>query len=348
MRYRFYTTSAKAWLAMLEAIKSAKTSIYLESYILIDDEVTHYFFEELERKAKQGIKVKIIVDKVGNFWTASLDKVKFEKAGAEVLFFNRWFYRTHRKILIVDESIAFLGGVNVSGAYAKWLDLHLRVTGQLVKRLLQSFGRMYQLCGGKEHGLLLSKKWPLAKTRSKIYKAKSWLIERWPIKGRSAFRAYYKRKCSEAKKSIVIVTPYFIPHRWLVRSLQRAIQRGVRVEVILPSNTDVWLARIANLAFAESLQDGIKFFFLPEMIHAKVLLVDDQEGLIGSNNIDAQSFDFNLEASVVFQRKDMVGDLKKITENWKKIAIPFAEVQRQRHWYERIFGFFIRFFQPIL
>lgn len=313
---------------MLETIRQAKRSIYLESFILTDDERTHYFFETLRNKALEGVRVKIVIDRVGSFFFGSIDKEKFEQAGAEVLFFRRWFYRTHRKVLIVDDETAFLGGVNVRGEYANWLDLHMRMDGLLVRQLLKSFAKIYTLSGGKEQLIPNRKKGQPGKARSVLYKAKTWLIERWPIRGKSAFKDYYKKKCAEAQKSIVIVTPYFLPHAWLLKSLKLAARRGVKIEVLIPRKTDIRIVNTLHKIIAYSLKDSVRLLFIPEMNHAKVLLVDDREGLIGSNNIDAQSFDYNLEASVIFQRKDMVGDLKKILETWKNTALPIEAIEK--------------------
>jgi cardiolipin synthase len=349
MKYRFYTISEKAWLAMLEAISAAKKSIYLESFILTDDPVTHGFFEALIQKARDGIKVKIIIDRLADLWFGSINKEEFKRVGAEVLVFSHIFYRSHRKILIVDEEIVFLGGVNVRGEYARWLDLQVRITGVLVHRLLRSFSRTYELAGGRDPEILnFQKSKKLFKTRFAWHKAKLWLLERWPFKGRSELRRYYQKKLREAHKSVTIVTPYFIPHRWLIKSLRAACRRGVKIEIIVPAKTDFGLANVAHRIFADNLKDVASFLFIPEMNHAKVFIVDDREGLIGSNNIDAQSFDFNLEASIVFQRKDMVGDLRKILERWKKTAAPAAAAGSYQRWYHRLLGFFIRFFQPIL
>lgn len=335
---------------MLDDIKNAKRSIYLESFILTEDSVTREFFEILKEKARQGIKVKIVIDRLADLWYGSVNKEEFKNSGAEVLYFNRWWlYRTHRKVLIVDGEIAYTGGVNVSGPYAKWLDLHMRFTGILVRKLLRSFSRIYALAGGKDPDILSIKKFKtLTKAGAALYRAKFWLIERWPFKGKSELKKYYKRKCKEAKEKIVIVTPYFIPHRWLIKSLKEAARRGVKIEVIVPERTDFWLANVAHRIFTETLKNFISFFFISEMNHAKVLLVDDKEGLVGSNNIDAQSFDFNLETSVVFQRKDMVGDLRQILERWKKMAVPVRDTNHYNKWYHRFIGFFIKSLQPIL
>lgn len=335
---------------MLEDIKHAQKSIYLESYILTEDAVTKGFFDTLKEKAKQGVKVKIIIDKIADLWWGSINKEEFKKAGAEVLFFNRWWiHRTHRKILVVDEKTAYVGGVNVSGPYAKWLDMHMRIDGIFVRNLLRSFSRVYELAGGKDSEVLgLRKTKKIFRARVALHKAKLWLLERWPFKGKRQLRNYYKKKCREAEKSIMIATPYFIPRQWLVKALKEAAERGVKIEVIIPENTDIALANPAHRVFAKDLKGIIDFYFIPEMNHAKVLLVDNKEGLIGSNNIDAQSFDFNLEASVVFQRKDMIGDLRKILERWKKHAVPLEKVDHYNRWYHKLIGFFIRFLQPIL
>lgn len=333
---------------MLEAIHGARKSIFLESFILTDDEVTHHFFQTLKEKAEAGVKIKIIIDQVGHFWYGSVNKKELEKAGAEILFFNRWLYRSHRKVLIVDEEAAFLGGVNIRGEYAKWLDLHVRLTGGLLlKPILRSFAKVYELAGGNDAEVARLGQSGVTKARASIYRAKTWLIEHWPIRGQSVLRDYYKKKCRGAKKSIVIVTPYFVPHRWLIKSLRAAANRGVAIDIIVPGKTDLWLFDIAHRVFVKNLSGIIRFYFLPEMNHAKVLLVDDAEGLVGSNNIDAQSFDFNLEAGIIFQRKDVVGDIKVILAKWKAMAVP-ADPAGFNKWYHKVVEFIIRILQPIL
>ena len=348
MKYRFYTKSDKAWAAMLEAIRGARKSILLESFILTDDPKTHQLFETLKEKAKAGVKVKIIIDRLAHFWFGSINRDAFTKAGAEVVVYNHWFYRNHRKTMIVDEEIGFAGGVNIRGAYAKWLDLHMMITGLFVKRLLSSFARAYYLSGGRDPEILAFRKLPLGKLSATIYKAKTWLIERWPLRGKDVLKHYYKQKFAQASQSITIVTPYFIPHKWLMRALRQAAGRGVKIEVIIPQKTDIAAIDLIHRPIAEHLSSWVNFYFMKRMNHAKVLLVDEKEGLVGSNNIDAQSFDYNLEASVIFQRKDMIGDLKKIIAEWKSEAVPLSELKEKSHWYHRILIKIIHWLEPIL
>jgi cardiolipin synthase A/B len=352
MRYRFYTTSEKTWVAMLDSIRRADSSIYWEIHDLRDDTPQHKFFEALKEKARAGVRVKIIIDAFGSFGLKNSARRSLENAGVEVLSFSSLLHRIHKKILIIDEGIAFLGGVNVGYRYRAWLDLHMRLQGRVVKKLIRSFSRSYKLCGGRDsHVLKLYRQTKSQKAKKRLDIAKHWFIDHAPIlKKNQALKNYYKKRITKARKRIVIVTPYFIPHKWLVGLLKDASQREVVVDVIIPERTDVGIARLANYVFAHQLQKrGVNFYLSREMIHAKVFLVDDEEGMIGSNNIDAQSFDFNSETSLVFRRKDMVGNLKRIIEGWKNGAVPFQQSPGYKsHWYEKPAQWFIQLFRPIL
>ncbi len=357
MSYKFYITSESAWDGMREAIAAAKKSIYWESYIFIDDAPTHRFLDLLKERARQGVKVKVVLDSIGSFQFWNDIRGNLAAHGIELLFFNRllpwwnphrlrrwWFLRTHRKLLVVDGQTGFIGGVNVGVQYAKWHDLHLRLEGAIVRRFVKSFARSYRLAGGRDRLYM-----PPKNHNERISPMKVALLEHYPAGGRSYLRKFYKEKCSAALRRIVIATPYFVPHRWLMRSLKKAIARGVSVEVILPGAGDLKLLNLANSAFMElGARIGIKFFLFPEMIHAKALLVDDQEGMVGSNNIDAMSFDYNLETSVIFSDEHMVGDLRTIIENWKTLSVPYRPETRKKRWHERALFWLVRMLQPFL
>lgn len=349
MAYKFFTNSREAWFAMTAAVRTAEKSIYLESYVLAEDELTKDFFRALEERARAGVKVKIIVDRFGSFGGDFFTESGKNHDGIEVLFFNRFLNRNHRKVLIIDESRVFIGGVNISGKYANWLDLHVLLAGKfLTGKILNSFAKVYSLAGGSDESVKKYLTTGKEDRLKKMYNAKVFLIEHWPFRRRSLLREHYARKIDRARKSIVIVTPYFIPHRWLISLLREAIGRGVSVEVILPMKTDIAMADIANWVFTEELKDGIKFSFLKQMIHAKVLLIDDQEGMIGSNNIDALSFDSNLEAGIIFHNKNMVEGLKKILAKWKKSAVPYDKISVPRPRYYFFARFCIRLIHAFL
>lgn len=344
-KHQFYTNSESAWSAMLGAIKQARKSIYWEIYIFEDDTSSEYnFFKALSEKARRGVDVRIVLDGFGSMGLGSNTVAKLRESGVEVLFFNSWFRRIHRKVLIVDEEIAFLGGVNVGEKYIKWLDLHLGLMGKgIVRSLLKSFSRSYFYSGGSDPRLLSLRK------ESRVRKTEIWLLENFPWMGKLMLRPYYMEQIARATDRIVLVTPYFIPHRWLITSLATAMGRGVSVEVIIPQRTDVGFINFANHVFVSSLnKTGIKFYLTKNMIHAKAILVDDKIGLVGSNNIDALSFDFNAEAGISFEKKEMINDLKNIIDIWKDDSVLFQHSGKSDTWYYKIAEKIIRFIQPIL
>lgn len=328
---------------MLAAITTAHESIYLEMYIFSNDTTGYDFLSELERKACEGVRVIVVLDALGSFGLASSVIDRLRSAGAEVLFFSYWFRRTHRKILIIDETIAFLGGVNISKRFERWNDLQVRVSGLIVTHILRSFARVYHECGGKNPALGV-------KDRPALFRrARLWFIEHGVTPGRFVLRKHYEEHIDAAKRSIVLVTPYLIPHRWLTARLHQAILRGVHVEIIVPARTDYALADRINryyLIFFHKL--GASGFLSDAMNHAKIMLIDDREGTIGSHNLDALSFDWNVEAGVFFDTPSMVHDLARIVQSWKAEAMPLAPGAIKRHWYDIVFALLLRLFQPVL
>ncbi len=332
MKYKFFTKTEKAWDAMYQEISNAQHSIYWECYILMDDTREHHFYDVLERKARSGVAVKIVIDSIGMFWAwpQRARAQQLERAGVEVLYFNRlipwwnpvrmrnwWFTRNHRKVLIVDERVGFLGGVNVGHQYRRWLDLHVRLEGAIVAHLLRSFSRSYQICGGNDPAIL-----DIGSRRRSRYwvgRAKAYYVAHAPGGG-SHLRRLYQKMFAGAKKSITIVTPYFMPHEWFLKSLEQAHARGVRVRVLLPKNPGKFLS-LANILYAcQASRRGIDVRFSRNkgMNHSKAVLIDESEGMVGSTNIDANSIDNNFEANVVFRRRDMVERLSHIIRQWSR------------------------------
>ncbi len=342
MSYKFYTIPNQALDDMLLAISNAKKSIYIEMYIFSDNiSNSHNFFEKIIEKSKGGVIVKIVADAFGSYNLKTSIVKELKNAGVEFLFFSHWLRRTHRKILIIDEQIAFLGGMNIHKNHRN--DLQIRLTGLIVKPIIRSFAYTYVMAGGTDKYLVNYRE------KSVSYKTKVWLLEHWPFKKRSTLKQYYLQKIQQAHKYITIVTPYFVPHKWLIIALDQAIQRGVVVDIILTQVTiPGFMARI-NYFYASKLSPiGINFFFTKKDNHAKAMLIDNTEGLVGSQNIDALSFDFNLEVGVFFHDSKMIKDLKDIIGQWKVDSIPFNHTQYKPKIFDYIKGLFLSFFQPIL
>jgi cardiolipin synthase A/B len=291
-----------------------------------------------------------VLDGLNVFFSGNRARMLLEPYGGEVLFFKKWFHRIHRKLLIVDESIAFVGGVNLGYHRREFIDLHVRISGRFAKRLLSSFSYSYARCGGKDiHLLDLANAQPAKRTLVSLSRAKHHLLEHWPVRGKRALKDYYISRISLAKQRIVVASPYFIPHRWLLKILVAAIRRNVRVEILIPEYSDIFISTLANIGFARRLSSlGFHFYFTRAFLHAKVLLIDDHEGMVGSNNIDALSFDFNVEAGLTFNHKGMIGDVRKILDEWKSESMPYEKTKHAGRWYNRPIEWLATFLRPIL
>ncbi len=344
MKYRLYTTSQKAWDGMFKAMVQAKKTIYMEMYIFLDDtQATHNFLGLLKDKARAGLEVVIIADSYGSASLKGPAAEDLKAAGVELIFFSHWLRRTHRKMLIIDNKIAFIGGVNIKEKIRHWHDLQIRVDGKIIMPMLKSLAYAYQIMGGKKESILKYSRLPLVK------KIKSWIID--TIVGTSTLynlSNYYKERIGAAKKSIKIVTPYLLPPRWLLAILDDACHRGVDVEIIIPNDTDVKpLNKINYLNACRMSVYGVKFYLMPSMNHAKMMIIDDEEGLIGSQNMDILSFNLNMEAGVFFRQKRLVSDLVSIFTHWRNESIFFTATGRKLKLLDRVLIAIFKLFYPI-
>lgn len=347
MRYKIYTKTEKAWDAMFSAISHAKNSILLEMYIFVDDTSdSHDFIEILSQKALAGVSVKVILDAFGSTSLSGVSIEKLKKAGVELFFFRTLFRVTHRKILIIDEKTAFVGGINVRKFFKKWDDLLIKFEGKIVKYVLKSFARIYRDCGGKDANILKY-------NDNKILpyqKGKIWFFEHLPPANSSKLKKYYRDKITLARKKILIITPYFMPNHWVIRALKKAAKRGVKIEIILPRfAANPKIANIPNYFYMHKLnKHGIKFFLTKEMNHSKIMLVDDCEGIVGSQNIDILSFDFNMESGVFFTEPSLILELNQIAEEWKKDSELYSPYMRSTSIFDLFLGFCFSIFEHVV
>jgi len=344
MKYKLYTTSQKAWDGMFKSMKAAQKYIYLEMYIFLNDtNTTHNFLNLLKEKSRAGLEVVVVADAYGSASLKHEEVVKLKEAGVEFIYFSHWIRRTHRKILIVDNKIAFLGGVNISEKIRNWSDLQIRLEGQIVKPILKSFAYNYQRVGGKKDSILRYSRLPMTK------KIKSWIIDNLVNTSKLYYlNTYYKEKINAAQELIQIVTPYLLPPRWLIAALDDACRRGVKVEIIIPNDTDVkGLNKVNYLNCCRLSALGVDFFLTPTMNHAKIMIIDGAEGVIGSQNMDIVSFGLNVEAGVFFQQKDLVHDLKRIVGHWRDESLRFNTKKLKIKRFDRILIAFFKLFYPL-
>lgn len=343
MRYRFFTNSEKTWRAMFQAIEEAIESVYIEMFILADDMSEFNFIKLLKEKAKAGLRVRIILDALGSRDLSKKAITELREAGAELFFISQFFHHNHRKILVLDQRVAFLGGVNLHQSSKYWNDLAIKVRGRLVKYILRSFARSYARCGGKDPEIL--------KTRRKVFfnKMHSWLMEHFPLGKSFTLKKIYKEHLEKVEKNVLLATPYFMPKRWLISLLDQAVLRGVKVEILMPQYTDARILDRINFFFINRVSKlGVKFYLEPKMNHAKFLILDQKEGIVGSQNLDFLSFDYNDEIGIFLKDLQTVQKLSKIAEEWKKEAILFDPKNYKPKFLDYLLYPIIRFFAKFI
>lgn len=313
--WKFYTTSADAWEAMILDIEKASHSIDLEQFIFGHDSIGHQFVALLKNKSLSGVRVRMILDSAGSFAFYNSKHVKeLEAAGVEIKFYNpispwrvrnifSWYWRNHRKILIIDNEIAYTGGVGLDAMMAKWRDTEVRFAGAVLVEVQYIFNRMWQITTeGRFKRFRLDR----------YHEADFRFLTNSP---HFRQRYYYRRLARSIRKAtnyIYLTTPYFIPNQRLTFALARAAQRGVDVRLITPKHSDhpvVDLAR--NSYYALAMKAGIRIYhYEGETLHAKTVVIDDTWATVGSSNLDNLSLLFNYEANLVSTDQGFVSDLK--------------------------------------
>jgi len=323
---------------MLKAISRAEKTVYLEMYIFEQDTEEHDFVGVLKQKASDGVRVVVLLDVYGSSSLESNVVDDLRSAGVEVLFYRYWLHRTHRKLLIVDSRVGFVGGVNIAHRFSDWTDLVVRIRGKRVLHsMTRSFARAYIECGGTDPILANTKR------RSPLRKTRNWFVEHGLGGKRYTLRKHYEEQIDNATTTITLVTPYFLPHRWLLTALGRAVQRGVRVSILIPAKTDFFsVTRLNHYYAALAANLGMEVLIQPKMNHAKTMIVDERVAVVGSNNLDGLSFERNVEAGYFFSTPSMVRELVQIVDGWKKGTEAHESFSERHHWYDHVLSFILR------
>lgn len=312
----------EAFPAMLEAMAAARQSVCLETYILEADVVGERFAEVMCARAEAGVTVRLIYDAIGCLGLPHSYLQRLRDAGVEVLEYHPilpWrdrfglSHRDHRKILVVDDAIAFTGGINISRHYvpeseggAGWHDVHCRVRGPTVLDLARLFRRVWVREGGAPYP---SPPRPTSdRARSETMDAGAAaqgpslarVLSNGKYRKRWAFRRAYLHAFNRAERTISLMNAYFLPDRGICWALRRAVARGIRARVIVPEVSDVpAVGYAARHLYGELLRDGVEILCWPDrMMHAKTAVIDGRWASIGSYNLDNFSLRYNLEVAL--------------------------------------------------
>ena len=308
--------------AMLQAIAAARDHVNMETYILDDDATGQLFVQALIRKQQEGVQVNLIHDSVGTLQTPKAFFDQLTSAGVQVLEFNPvnplaakkgWELnqRDHRKLLIVDGSTAFLGGINISGVYSsgssmvkhtarpgdpRWRDTDIQIDGPVVA----DFQKLFLDAWVSQKGPLLAQRDYFPKLKA----AGDQVVRAIGSSPDDAYSQIYGTLLSaihSAETRVSVTNAYFVPDPQLVQAMESAAKRGVEVVLILPSQTDSWLVLHAGRAHYERLlRAGVQIYERRGVIlHSKTALIDGVWSTVGSTNLDWRSFLHNYEINAV-------------------------------------------------
>ncbi len=320
-RVTAYTYGQDLYDDMLAAIESAERLILFETYIWKGDEVGEQFKRALSRAAGRGVEVYAIYDSFANLVVSPLFKrfgprlrvLGYPVYNAGLRFFDvRRYGRDHRKILVVDDAVGFVGGYNIGTAYAtEWRDTHVRITGPGVSDLARAFADFWNLNRRPRHGTR-----PLLLEAASDWEPRIRVHRNLPRQWMFPIRAMYLEAMNRASRRIWMTHAYFIPDSDFVEALKAAARRGVDVRVLVPavSNHVVadWLSRGY---YGELLASGVRIFrFTGAMVHAKTSTIDGRWSTVGTANIDRLSMTGNYEINVEFVDPTFARQMERIFE----------------------------------
>ncbi len=326
------TNGPSFYPAELEAIRSATQSVNLEAYIFAKGEIARQYVEALTDRAKAGVNVNVVIDAFGSAGTGKSFFAPLVNAGGKVRWYNgpRWYSlmhldnRTHRELMIVDGKIGFIGGAGIADQWysgtkgqPRWRDSAVRIMGEAVYNLQATFAENWLAASGE---LLVGDEYfPHIQNEHRLI---SLVVNSTPtVGGSTRARILFQLLLASAKRSISVTTPYFLPDRGLTEELCRAVERGLRVRILVPGRkSDHMVTRSTSRAgYGRLLKAGAEVYeYQAAMIHAKVLCVDDLWVVVGSTNFDNRSFGINDEVNLAIRdhavaarfENDMAHDLE--------------------------------------
>ena len=312
---------------MLEDISRAKRSINVEYFIIKNDVIGKKLIKALTDKASQGVKVKLLIDTQGSRMIGNRATREFREAGGKVGYFfpPRLYkfglkvglnlnYRNHRKIVVIDDEIAYTGGYNIGKEYCNlvprfghWRDSHIRVRGEAVKELQGRLILDWRFTT-KEKMVIPTEVDRTNKPGTKGVQ----IVSCGPEAPHQEIKRAYMKMITSAKKYVYIQSPYFVPDRSIIESCKMAAQSGVDVRVMIPCKPDHIFVYWATYSFAgELIKSGCRVFIYDGgFLHAKTVVCDDEVSSVGSCNFDIRSFKLNFETNAFVYDKGFAKTMK--------------------------------------
>lgn len=360
-KVRFIHSGVEMFDDLFDEINKAKHHIHIEYYIFMDDKLGTKLSNLLIQKAEEGIEVRILFDDVGSWKVKRNFFDNLNKKGVKTCAFLpskfRWVagrvnYRNHKKIIIIDGEVGYMGGMNIADRYVEgvkfgiWRDSQIKIRGYGVAGLQTSFLLDWHSMTGQilAEDIYYPYLQPEGNSLIQIVNGSPFGTDKWIHVG--ILNAIHL-----AKHSIYIQTPYFVPTDGLLQSLQLAARKGVEVKLMIPKKSDTYLVHITTKSFLEDIMRygvGV-YFFNGGFLHSKMLIIDNELTITGSVNMDVRSFEHNFEIEAFIYDEQTNDEARKIfAKDLESCTKVDPKLWKKRGVRGKIIGSFTRLFSPLL
>jgi cardiolipin synthase A/B len=320
-RVHILTDASMKYPRLFSALEAATVSIDMEYFIFRHDEIGLHVLDILKRKAKQGVRIRFLVDGYGSFGLGARTFSELRAAGihahyfaplATLLYFFKANYRDHRKIVVIDNRICFTGGINIGkeylgqSSYGYWRDTSLELRGPCVDQFSDLFEEAWRRSTKEARALEPRPSTPTEQNGESVSVVPSGPDAEW-----FAVQRVYVDMIDHAEHDLLVQTPYYIPDASIQEALVNAALRGVRVRFIFPRKADsAFFHWVAMTYIGDLLRAGVRVFEYPiGILHQKVMIADGTLACIGTCNIDIRSFRLDFEVNVILSGRDSIRHL---------------------------------------
>ena len=342
---------------LFEDIRQAKQSVHLEYFNFRNDSIASLLFDILREKRKEGVEVRAVFDGFGNDSNNQpLKKKHLEKLHADSIeiyefdpirfpWINHIWPRDHRKIVVIDGRIAYTGGMNVADYYVvgseqvgEWRDMHCRIEGSAVNELQKIFVRFWKKLS--KENLTDPKYFQGTKAGNKMVG----IVNREPHTSNEITRRFFVNVLDNAKDSVKIINPYFMPTNKVMKALKRCAERGVKMDILISAKYDEPLTPdIVMYNMKKLIKRGVNVWrYRPGFHHSKIMMVDGKFCTVGSTNLDARGlrYDYEVNALIMNEETTKKLDQKFIEDTGKSDYVSMEEWKKSRTTWQRFKGWF--------
>lgn len=342
---------------LFEDIRQAKQSVHLEYFNFRNDSIASLLFDILREKRKEGVEVRAVFDGFGNDSNNQpLKKKHLEKLHADSIeiyefdpirfpWINHIWPRDHRKIVVIDGRIAYTGGMNVADYYVvgseqvgEWRDMHCRIEGSAVNELQKIFVRFWKKLS--KENLTDPKYFQGTKAGNKMVG----IVNREPHTSNEITRRFFVNVLDNAKDSVKIINPYFMPTNKVMKALKRCAERGVKMDILISAKYDEPLTPdIVMYNMKKLIKRGVNVWrYRPGFHHSKIMMVDGKFCTVGSTNLDARGlrYDYEVNALIMDEETTKKLDQKFIEDTGKSDYVSMEEWKKSRTTWQRFKGWF--------